>query len=198
MNEDRVDPDLRITRVETFLFNPGSTRNLLFCRIETDGGLHGWGEAYVTAEKEKAVDEYLKAMAPHLIGRSAVSIRHTGQVLFDDFVIRRSSIGFLSAWAAIEMTTLGGARALGLESTIGTIETGKSADLVAMDLSAPETQPEHHVHSQVVYAANSRQFSHSWVAGQLLMKDGELTTLDRAAVVDNARAWDERLAVRAA
>ncbi len=106
--------------------------------------------------------------------------------------------GALDAWAAIEMTTLGGARALGLESTIGTIETGKSADLVAMDLSAPETQPEHHVHSQVVYAANSRQFSHSWVAGQLLMKDGELTTLDRAAVVDNARAWDERLAVRAA
>ena len=92
-----------ITHVESFLFNPGSTRNLLFCRIETDSGLYGWGEAYVTAEKEKAVDEYLRAMAPHLIGRSPFNIRHTGQVLFDDFVIRRSSIGFLSAWSAIEM-----------------------------------------------------------------------------------------------
>jgi galactonate dehydratase len=94
---------MKIARVESFLFNPGTTRNLLFCRIETDSGLHGWGEAYVTAEKEKAVDEYLRAMAGHLIGRSAFSIRHTGQVLFDDFVIRRSSIGFLSAWSAIEI-----------------------------------------------------------------------------------------------
>ena len=94
---------MKITHVESFLFNPGETRNLLFCRIETDSGLYGWGEAYCTAEKEKAVDEYLKAMMPHLIGRSPFNIRHTGQVLFDDFVIRRSSIGFLSAWAAIEM-----------------------------------------------------------------------------------------------
>jgi galactonate dehydratase len=94
---------VQIARVESFLFNPGQTRNLLFCRIETDDGLHGWGEAYVTAEKEKAVDEYLRAMAAHLIGRSPFSIRHTGQVMFDDFVIRRSSLGFLSAWSAIEI-----------------------------------------------------------------------------------------------
>ena len=40
---------MKIARVESFLFNPGTTRNLLFCRIETDSGLHGWGEAYVTA-----------------------------------------------------------------------------------------------------------------------------------------------------
>ena len=44
---------MKITRVETFLFNPGETRNLLFCRIETDEGVHGWGEGYVTASKEK-------------------------------------------------------------------------------------------------------------------------------------------------
>lgn len=94
---------MKIAHVETFLFNPGTTRNLLFCRIETDTGVHGWGEAYVTAEKEKAVDEYLRGMAQHVIGRSPFNIRHTGQVLFDDFVIRRSSIGFLSAWSAIEI-----------------------------------------------------------------------------------------------
>src|SRR5690348_4693701 len=85
---------MKISHVESFLFNPGSTRNLLFCRIETDDGLHGWGEAYVTMETEKAVDEYLRGIMPHLIGRSPFSIRHTGQVLFDDFVIRRSSVGF--------------------------------------------------------------------------------------------------------
>ena len=95
---------MKISHVETFLFNPGSTRNLLFCRVETEDGVHGWGEAYVTMEKEKAVAEYLQAMIPHLLGRSPFNIRHTGQVLFDDFVIRRSSIGFLSAWSAIEMS----------------------------------------------------------------------------------------------
>jgi galactonate dehydratase len=92
-----------IAHIESFLFNPGATRSLLFWRIETDDGLHGWGEAYVTAEKEKAVDEYLRGMAPHLIGRSPFNIRHTAQVMFDDFVIRRSSLGFLSAWSAVEM-----------------------------------------------------------------------------------------------
>ena len=85
---------MKIARVESFLFDPGSTRNMLFCRIETEGGLHGWGEAYVTAETEKTVDEFLRAMAPHLIGRSAFDTRHTGQVLFNDFVIRRNSMGF--------------------------------------------------------------------------------------------------------
>jgi galactonate dehydratase len=94
---------MKIARVETFLFNPGSTRNLLFCRIETDDGTHGWGEAYVTAEKEKSVDELLRAMARQMIGRSVFSIRHAGQVLFDDWVIRRSSMPFFSAWSAIEI-----------------------------------------------------------------------------------------------
>ncbi|KAA9131874.1 TRZ/ATZ family hydrolase [Marinihelvus fidelis] len=104
----------------------------------------------------------------------------------------------LDAWAAIEMATLSGARALGLGDRLGSIEPGKAADLAAMDLSAPETQPEHHVQSQVVYAANSRQFSHVWVAGKALMEEGELTTLDVDRVVARAAEWDERLAVRAA
>ena len=71
---------MKIARVESFLFDPGSTRNMLFCRVETECGVHGWGEAYVNFETEKAVDEYLRAMAPHLIGRSPFNIRHTGAV----------------------------------------------------------------------------------------------------------------------
>lgn len=92
-----------IARVESFLFNPGSTRNLLFCRVETDDGVHGWGEAYCTSEMEKSVDAQLRTLAAHVVGRSPFQIRHTGQVLFDDLVIRRSSLGFLSAWSAIEI-----------------------------------------------------------------------------------------------
>jgi galactonate dehydratase len=94
---------MNIARIQTFLLYPGSGKNLLFCRVETTDGIHGWGEAYVTRGKEKVIDECLRCMAPYLIGRSAFNIRHTGQVLFDDFAIRRNSTELLSAWSAIEI-----------------------------------------------------------------------------------------------
>ena len=96
-------PELKIARVETFLFDPGTAKNLLFCRVETEDGLHGWGEAYVTAGKEPVIEQCLQAMAKHVIGRSALNIRHTGQILFDDFAIRRASLDLLSAWSALEI-----------------------------------------------------------------------------------------------
>ncbi|TBW41281.1 mandelate racemase/muconate lactonizing enzyme family protein [Siculibacillus lacustris] len=94
---------MKIERIETFLFHPGSGKNLLFVRIETDEGVHGWGEAYVGVKKETIVEDWIKAMAPHVIGRSPFNIRHTGQILFDDFAIRRTSVEFLCAWSAIEI-----------------------------------------------------------------------------------------------
>ena len=94
---------MKIARIETFFFHPGSGKNLLFCRIETDDGLYGWGESYVGVKKEKVVDDYIRAMAPYVIGRSPHNIRHTAQVMFDDFAIRRSSVDFFCAWSAIEL-----------------------------------------------------------------------------------------------
>jgi galactonate dehydratase len=94
---------MHIANIETFLFHPGSGKNLLFCRVETSDGLHGWGEAYVTRGKEQVIEACIRSMAPSLIGRSAYAIRHTAQVLFDDFAIRRVSMELLSAWSAIEM-----------------------------------------------------------------------------------------------
>ncbi|MBN9062629.1 MAG: mandelate racemase/muconate lactonizing enzyme family protein [Rhizobiales bacterium] len=94
---------MKIARIETFLFHPGSGKNLLFCRIETDDGLYGWGESYVGVKKEKIVEGYIKAMAPYMIGRSPFNIRHAAQIMFDDFAIRRSSVDFLCAWSAIEI-----------------------------------------------------------------------------------------------
>jgi galactonate dehydratase len=96
-------PELQIARVETFLFDPGTAKNLLFCRVETEDGLHGWGEAYVTPGKEPVIQQCLQAMAKHVIGRSALNIRHTGQIMFEDFAIRRASLDLLSAWSALEI-----------------------------------------------------------------------------------------------
>ena len=94
---------MKIARIETFLFDPGTAKNLLFCRVETELGLHGWGEAYVTPGKEQVIELCLQAMAKYVIGRSAFNIRHTAQVMFEDFAMRRASLDLLSAWSAIEI-----------------------------------------------------------------------------------------------
>src|SRR6267154_1258799 len=96
---------MKIGRIETFILGTGSSKDLLFCRVETEDGLHGWGEAYVTHSKEKVVAQCIAAMAPHVIGRSVFNIRHTGQVMFEDFAIRRGSMELLSAWSAIEIAS---------------------------------------------------------------------------------------------
>src|SRR5262249_44092971 len=82
-----------------------SSKDLLFCRVETGAGLHGWGEAYVTHGKETVVAEVIRRMAPDIIGRSVFSIRHTGQVMFEDFAIKRGSPELSAAWSAVEIAS---------------------------------------------------------------------------------------------
>lgn len=96
---------MKIARIQTYFLHPGVAKNLLLCRVETEDGHYGWGEAYVTAGKEKVVNQYLLAMAPQLIGRSVFNIRHTAQVLVDEFTTRRVSVDFLCAWSAIEIAS---------------------------------------------------------------------------------------------
>ena len=100
----------------------------------------------------------------------------------------------VNAFQALEMITINGARALGMENRIGSIEAGKEADLCAIDLSAPETQPLHHVVSQVIYAASRRQVSDVWVSGRRVLDNGRLTTIDLQQTTSRARLWSERLA----
>jgi 5-methylthioadenosine/S-adenosylhomocysteine deaminase len=100
----------------------------------------------------------------------------------------------VDAFEVIEMMTLNGARALGLADLTGSIEPGKQADLCALDFNAPETQPLHHVASQLVYAASARQFSDVWVAGRRVLDGGRLTTIDIDEVMGRAGAWREKLA----
>ncbi len=80
----------------------------------------------------------------------------------------------MPAELALRAATLGGARALGLEASLGSIEPGKAADLIAVDLSAPELQPCYDVISQLVYAAGRDNVSDVWVAGRALMRGRSL------------------------
>lgn len=93
---------MKITKVTPYPFFAGP-KNLMLCRVDTDDGVYGWGEAYVVQGKEKAVQVYIEAMAPYMIGRSPFEIKHSANAMFDDFSIRRSSCDFYAAWSAIEI-----------------------------------------------------------------------------------------------
>ena len=95
---------------------------------------------------------------------------------------------------ALRAATLNGAKALGLESRIGSIEVGKQADLAAVRLSDLETQPMYHVASQLVYSASRHQVSDVWIGGQRKLADRELVDVDVAAILHKARAWRARIA----
>ncbi|MCI2261757.1 MULTISPECIES: TRZ/ATZ family hydrolase [Xanthomonas] len=99
----------------------------------------------------------------------------------------------LDAASTLRAATLGGARALGFGETIGSIEPGKQADLICVDLSALETQPLHNVLSQLVYATGRQQVSDVWIAGQPKLSQRVLVDMDVDALVANARQWRERI-----
>ncbi|MET0065585.1 MAG: TRZ/ATZ family hydrolase [Candidatus Thiodiazotropha sp.] len=99
----------------------------------------------------------------------------------------------LPAAQALSMATLNGARALGLQEITGSLEAGKSADLLAIDLGRIPTQPLYNPISQIVYAAGREQVRHVWVAGQHLVSQGRLTTLDEAGLLNAAEHWGRRI-----
>ena len=98
------------------------------------------------------------------------------------------------AFTTLRAATLGGARALGFDHLVGSIETGKQADLVCVDLGALETQPLHHVVSQLVYACGRHQVGDVWIAGRRRLRERELVDMDTQAIVANVRQWRERIA----
>jgi len=100
----------------------------------------------------------------------------------------------LDAFSALRAATLGGAKALGFEAKIGSIEVGKQADLVCVDLGQLETQPVHHVVSQLIYATGRHQVGDVWIAGKAKLRERVLVDMDTAALVANARQWRERIA----
>ncbi|MDS4042054.1 MAG: TRZ/ATZ family hydrolase [Candidatus Competibacter sp.] len=99
----------------------------------------------------------------------------------------------LPAARVLRMATLNGARALGLADQTGSLEPGKAADIVAVDLGAPETEPVYHPISQLVYATGRHQVTDVWVAGRRLLADRRLTTLDPAELIRRARDWRRKI-----
>lgn len=100
----------------------------------------------------------------------------------------------VNAYQALHMATLGGAKALGLSDSIGSIEKGKQADFALINLNTPATQPVYDPLSQVVYSASRDQVSHLFVAGTPLMIERELINIDEHAILQQAKLWQQTLA----
>ena len=95
---------------------------------------------------------------------------------------------------ALEMATIEGARALGLDGRIGSLAPGKAADITAIDLSSIETLPCFDPLSHIVYAASREHVTHVWIEGRARVADRSIVGLDEADIADKARWWSKRLA----
>jgi 5-methylthioadenosine/S-adenosylhomocysteine deaminase len=89
----------------------------------------------------------------------------------------------MRAEAALHAATRGGAALLRAEANIGSIEVGKKADMIMLDMNQPHLTPCYHPVSHLVYAAKGSDVLHSVINGKVVMRNRQLTTLDEAAVL---------------
>ena len=107
--------------------------------------------------------------------------------------ITRSDPKALTAREVLEMATIGGAKALGLDKKIGTLEKGKRADIAIIDLQSVKTQPVYSVESAIVYAASGHSVVTTIVDGRILMRRRELLTVDERAAIAKAKEYRARI-----
>jgi len=99
----------------------------------------------------------------------------------------------LPARESLRMATIEGARAIHLDSEIGSLETGKRADLIVVDLGAPHLAPLYNLYSHLVYATKAGDVTDTVVEGRVLMRSRRLLTIDEAATIAKAREYQERV-----
>jgi 5-methylthioadenosine/S-adenosylhomocysteine deaminase len=99
----------------------------------------------------------------------------------------------VNAHTCLRMATLNAAMALGLEDKIGSLETGKSADITAIDMSCLHAQPIYDPVSQLIYNQSAQQVSHLWVQGECLLNEGQLQTLDENELKEKANYWRNKI-----
>jgi 5-methylthioadenosine/S-adenosylhomocysteine deaminase len=101
----------------------------------------------------------------------------------------------LSSESILCMATLGGASTLGLASQIGSLEAGKAADLIAIDLRDLANQPTRATADSILFAATRHQVSDVWIGGRPAVSGGRLLTFDEEELLALARQWQERLRI---
>jgi 5-methylthioadenosine/S-adenosylhomocysteine deaminase len=99
----------------------------------------------------------------------------------------------MDAKTVVRLATRGGARVLGLEEHIGSLEPGKKADLIGLDLDKPHLTPMYNIYSHLVYAASAADVTLSIIDGRIVMRNHELLTLDVEWVMAEVRAIAKKI-----
>ena len=99
----------------------------------------------------------------------------------------------VSAQEAFEMATIRGARALHLEKEIGSLEKGKRADIVIVDLDDLNQTPFYNIYSDLVYATKASDVRTVVIEGRVVMRDRRLLTLNEETIKADARKYRERI-----
>lgn len=110
---------------------------------------------------------------------------------------KRGDAAALSAMDALAMATIDGARALGLDADVGSLERGKKADVIVVALDQPHAVPGGDPVARLVYSSTARDVRHAFVDGRWVVRDAELTTLDRDEVVAAAKREGAKVFARA-
>ena len=93
----------------------------------------------------------------------------------------------MNAQTLIQMTTIDGAKVLGLDKITGSLEVGKRADLIVIDTNKPHLVPMYNPYSHLVYAANGHDVKHSIIDGNIVMEDRRLLTLDVEDIIERSK-----------
>ena len=93
---------VKISDVKTFLADPGYRKNLCFVKVETTGGIHGWGECYTQSDRDVQIAANVGQLRRYLVGRDPSRIKEFTQFAYDDFGARRGSMDLYCAVSGIE------------------------------------------------------------------------------------------------
>jgi 5-methylthioadenosine/S-adenosylhomocysteine deaminase len=100
----------------------------------------------------------------------------------------------LDAKSVVEMATIEGAKAVHLDKEIGSLEVGKKADLILINLAEPNAVPMYDVYSQLAYALKASDVSTVVIGGRVVMRDRKLLTLREPEILAKAREYGKRVA----
>ncbi len=93
---------MQITDIQHYLVHPGRAKNLCFVKIDTDEGIHGWGECYTQSDRDTQITAHIDQIKRYLIGRDPTNIKHFVQVAYDDFAGRRGAMDYHCAISGLE------------------------------------------------------------------------------------------------
>ncbi|CAK0769355.1 5-methylthioadenosine/S-adenosylhomocysteine deaminase [Gammaproteobacteria bacterium] len=99
----------------------------------------------------------------------------------------------MTAADALRLATIGGARALGIDQRVGSLEVGKLADVIVVDLNYPHLQPVHNIASLLVYSASGLEVDTVICHGTIILDNGQYQTMDAQKIITEAAYFQERI-----